>query len=225
MGKIRDLPICERPREKALTYGIESLSDIELIAIILGSGYQGQNVNELAARLVLSNGGIKGLSSLSFKELCSYKGVKSNKALLLLSIFELEKRLRTKSLFNDDETIDSLYLFNKYRALLKDCHQEILIIVIINRKQQIIFEHNLYRGNDRELPFSLKDILRILLNHNGSGYYLLHNHPSGDITPSKNDMYFTSELIKESKKIKIPLIDHLIIGESGYSSIANILKT
>lgn len=224
MGKIRDLPLLERPREKALRYGINTLSDQELLALLIGSGYQGSNATQVANDMLSKSCGLYGLANLSILDLKKFKGIKSNKALLLASVFEIHKRLNKKEneCIENEITVDNLYL--KYKSELNSLYQEVLILVIVDSKNRIIFETTLYKGNETEVMFSYKDIWRELLTHKGKGYYLIHNHPNEKAKPSSQDLMFTAELIKESKKIKIPLLDHIIIGEDGYCSIKEILK-
>ena len=224
MAKIQDLPPLDRPREKAIHYGINTLSDAELIALLVGSGYQGGNANEIASSLLNSTCGLYGLSYLSLCDLEKCKGIKEGKALVLASVFEIHRRLSKKEHESLENGVDSKELFLKYKSELNSLYQEVLILVIVDKQNRPIFETTLYKGNDAEVMFSYKDIWRELLTHKGSGFYLIHNHPNGVAEPSNKDLVFTSEVLRESKKIKIPLIDHLIIGGNSYCSIMTLLK-
>ena len=218
MGTIHDLPTLERPREKALRYGIDSLSDGELLTIIIGSGYHGENASELANKLLSTYNGLDGLSQAPIYDVSKNKGIKSNKALLLAAIFEIHKRLNVKKVEKEGEIVNSDYLYQKYASQLENVSQEVLILVLVNRRKNIIRESLLYKGTESDVIFSYKEMWRELFIHNAYGFYLIHNHPNNLANPSKKDVIFTGEILRESKKIRIPMLDHLIIGDDGYYS-------
>ena len=218
MGTIHDLPTLERPREKALRYGIESLSDGELLTIVIGSGYHGENASDLANKLISTYNGLEGLSVAPIHDVAKQKGIKSNKALLLAAIFEIHKRLNVKRVEKEGEMANSDYLYKKYSPQLADASQEVLILVLVNKRRNIIRESLLYKGTESDVVFSYKEMWRELFIHNAYGFYLIHNHPNNQANPSKKDVIFTGEIIRESQKIRIPMLDHLIIGDDGYYS-------
>ena len=218
MGTIHDLPTLERPREKALRYGIEALSDNELLALIIRSGYHGENASDLANKLISTYNGLEGLSVAPMHDVAKQKGIKSNKALLLAAIFEIHKRLNIKKVEKEGEITNSDYLYQKYSPQLVDACQEVLILVLVNKRRNIIRESLLYKGTESDVVFSYKEMWRELFIHNAYGFYLIHNHPNNQANPSKKDVIFTGEIIRESQKIRIPMLDHLIIGDDGYYS-------
>lgn len=218
MGKIQELPILERPREKALRYGLDKLSDNELLSILIGSGYQGENVNEISTRLLSTYNGLQGLSKVPLEKLKELKGIKEAKALIISSIFEVHKRLLIKEIEASDEEIDADYLYKKYRPIFQNQFQEMLVLVIVNRRNRPIYECTLYKGTENEVIFSYKDIWRELFIHQAHAFYLVHNHPNQESAPSFKDKIFTDEIFKESERIKIPILDHIIVGQNGYYS-------
>ena len=218
MGTIHDLPTLERPREKALRYGVESLSDNELITLVIRSGYHGENASDLANKLLSNYNGLEGLSTAPIHDVAKQKGIKSNKALLLAAIFEIHKRLNIKKVEKEGEITNSDYLYKKYSPQLVDASQEVLILVLVNKRRNIIRESLLYKGTESDVVFSYKEMWRELFIHNAYGFYLIHNHPNNQANPSKKDVIFTGEIIRESQKIRIPMLDHLIIGDDGYYS-------
>lgn len=218
MSQIKDLPTLDRPREKAFRYGLEKLSDSELLAILIGSGYHGENASELANHLLADFQGLNGLASANIVQLKKYKGIKNQRALLIASCLELHKRLSQKEYEINEEEVDSEYLYNKYKTNLNLEKQEVLILIIVSRKKRIIYETTLYKGTENDVIFSYKEIWRELFIHQGHGFYLIHNHPSNSFKPSHYDKSFTSEIYRESRRINIPLIDHIIVGEGGYYS-------
>ncbi len=224
MGNIKNLPTLERPREKALRYGLDSLSDIELLTLLISSGYKDVSALEIAANLLTENNGLLALSKVPLTELKKNKGIKDAKALNLAAIFELHYRLSRKEEEINEKEITVDYLYNKYKEKLLSNNQENLVLVMLNSKMKIIHEKTLYVGTDNKIIFSYKDIWREVLNHNARYFYLVHNHPNGKKEPSDNDIFFTSELFRESKRINIPMIDHIIIGKDGYHSFNELKK-
>lgn len=218
MGRINELPIYERPREKALRFGFDQLSDAELLAIIIGSGYHGESAKEVAENLITSYNGIVELSKTPLSSLKKIKGIKELKALEIATVFELHKRLSIKENEAELEAVDSDFLYKKYRHVLKNERQEVLALVLVNRKNSIIFERTLYRGTEDDVIFSYKEIWRELLIHQAKGFYLIHNHPSQDAIPSVKDKIFTDELFLQGEKMLTPMLDHIIIGENSYYS-------
>lgn len=225
MGVVKNLPKLERPREKAVRFGIESLSDNELLAILLNSGYQGNNAIELSTRLLTKYGGLNKLSQLSIPELKTNKGVKEAKALTLSAIFEIHSRLLVKSLEAEEHKVDEEYLAKKYSQILSRHNQEIFIIVVLNSRNKIIREQTLYKGTENTLTISFGDIYQLLLENHAKKYYLIHNHIQGDSSPSEYDIIATKNIILQSKKYRISLLDHLIIGEKDYYSFSKMKKT
>lgn len=224
MATIQELPRLDRPREKGLRYGTDTLSDAELIAIIVGNGYHGENAREIANNLLEKNNGLIGLSKCSQNDLMNYKGIKHAKALLFSAIFEIHNRLLIKELEESEQEIDSEYLYKKYRPIFSRENQENLALVTVDRKNHITFEKIIYKGTENNVVFSYKEIWRELIIHKAYMFYLIHNHPSNEAKPSTRDKVFTDELFKESNRIKIPLKDHIIIGDDGYYSFKNDKK-
>ena len=218
MGSIKNLPVLDRPREKALRYGLSSLSDAELLAIFIGSGYKDNSVTELATGLLSKYGGIRGLSECSISELKTNKGIKNVRSINLAAIFEINRRIITKKYEEDESIIDGEYLYNKYKHQIIDINQECIFLVMLNAKKKIIYESVLSIGSEDSVLFSFANIYRELVAHNAKYYYLIHNHTNGSFMPSENDLIITKFLRNESKNKKIPLLDHLIISRDGYYS-------
>lgn len=224
MAGVKDLPALDRPREKANRYGIENLSDTELLAILLGQGYQGSNAIELSTTLLNKYGGLNHLSEVSIKELKKNKGIKDAKALILATVFEIHYRLLSKAAENNNE-INDWYLIKKYHPILSRCNQENLILVLLTNKHKIVFEKYLYKGAENMISIAFDDIKKVLLEHEAKSYYILHNHTHGDSTPSSQDIIATNSIILQSKNIGIKLIDHLIISQNDYYSFSKKKKT
>ncbi len=221
---IKELPTLDRPREKAIRYGLDSLSDVELLTLLISSGYRGSNALQLSNDLLNEFKGLKNLSEVPISELLKFKGIKEAKALNLKAMFELHNRLLRKEIEEKEDEATSEYLYNKYKSILSNSEQEHLYLVILNSRRKIIREKRLYIGTENNMVFSYKNIWSELIKNNGKYFYLIHNHPGKKCKPSKEDAIFTSELFLESNRMKIPMIDHLIIGNDGYHSFQALKK-
>ena len=225
MAILKNLPILDRPREKAARYGIDTLSDVELLSIVLANGYQGSNALEISSTLINKYGGLQKLSEVSFKELKKNKGIKDAKSLLLSAMFEIHFRLLNKANENDELLITDDCLAKKYSSIMSRSNQEILAIVLLNSRNKIIFEKILYRGSKNMISISFDDIRSLLERFEAKSYYLIHNHVEGDCQPSEQDLIVTNNIILQSKKLNIKLIDHLIISKNEYYSFSKMKKT
>lgn len=225
MGKIIDLPYLDRPREKALRYGIEKLSDYELIALLISSGTKEESATDIAYTMISQNNGLINVINKPLNDLLSFKGIGKAKAIKIKAAFEIAKRCQSPSKY-DKEKVDSSYaIIQRYRPLfIANSYQENLYLVILDWKKRIIHEMNLYRGNESSVSYSNRQIIQQVLMHNGHFFYVIHNHPSGSLEPSEGDVFFTASLINECRKFKIKMIDHLIISSKGYYSFLSQSK-
>ena len=225
MGKIIDLPYLDRPREKALRYGIEKLSDYELIALLISSGTKEESATDIAYTMISQNNGLINVINKPLNDLLSFKGIGKAKAIKIKAAFEIAKRCQSPSKY-DKEKVDSSYaIIQRYRPLfIANSYQENLYLVILDWKKRIIHEMNLYRGNESSVSYSNRQIIQQVLMHNGHFFYVIHNHPSGSLEPSEGDVFFTASLINECRKFKIKMIDHLIISSNGYYSFLSQSK-
>ena len=218
MNKIKELPTLDRPREKALRYGINKLSTEELLALLIGSGGKDNSALDIAKNLLDSSKGLYYLAIKTVEELKEYKGISNAKALNLCAIFELVKRYQEKELELNEEEIDNAFLYAKYAPRLIESNQEILVLVVLDKRKLITHEITLYKGGNNKLSLSYREIFKQIIIHNGYYFYVIHNHPNSDLTPSKSDIIFTSELTRRCDKLDIVLMDHLIFTEKGYYS-------
>ena len=216
MSKVQELPKYERPREKAKRFGIESLSNEELLALILATGTKDVPVLDLSHQLLADSHGLVNLFQKDYESLLDVKGIGPSKALLLSACFELSKRY-DNSRYTEERTSTS-QLYHRYLSRLRSSGKELMVLVITNKKGKIVHEATMYQGSDVKVDFSVKEIIRKVLVHSGKYFYLLHNHPSGNCNPSPVDLSTTLKVIEESKKVNIELIDHIIIGDNGYWS-------
>lgn len=217
LSKISHIPYGERPREKALRYGIEKISDNELIAIIIGSGYKDCSAIEIADHLLRESNGINKLLDRSVSDLLRYKGIGKVTALRLGACFELIRRYLYFQ-FDFGLKFDTDSLYQKYYPQLKLLTQEVVVLIVLNHRRKIIYEETLYKGCSNSVLLDPKAIVEKVILQKGKSFYIIHNHPSGNSTPSTEDMIATSELIIAANHKNICFIDHLIIGKDGYYS-------
>ena len=220
MGKIQDLASIDKPREKAERFGIDSLKDDELLALIIDFGTVGHSSLDIARDLLDDCHYLNELLYKPKQYFLSFKGLKTAKALKLMAVLEIAKRVSEKQrlIYEEKTVITSDSLYQRYSITLAKMAQEVLVIVILNKNKQIIYERILYQGDDSNIGINCRDILRLLMIHNGYYFYLIHNHPNNTLFPSELDVTFTRRIREKAKLFNVKLIDHLIISQSGYYS-------
>mgnify|MGYP004449921751 CR=1 FL=1 len=219
MSKITELPILERPREKGFRYGVEKLSNIELLAILIGSGGKDNSALDIAYDLLISKNGLFSLVNTPYQELTKCKGINSVKAIKLAACFELGKRYEMLRNEITEIEVNSEYIFHHVLPVFYSEAREKFMLVILNRKKQIVHEEILFLGAESNVPFSFKQVLSVLLIHKAHFFYIIHNHPGGLLEPSDNDLEITRKLIFEARKMGMKMLDHLIIYENSYCSM------
>ena len=215
MVKIKELPKMERPREKALLLGLDSLSNIELIALLISKGTKQASVMDIAMNMIVKSNGVNDLNKLTYEELIEIPGISKVKALNFLAIFELSKRINTTlpSLY-----INTTFLVNYFKNIYKDVKQEKCYIVLLNQRNQLLFIKELFSGNEDSISFSTKLVMSTFIKYNADKFYIVHNHPLGNPTPSIADLTQTENLIVLGLGINCIFQDHLIFGDGFYFS-------
>ena len=218
--KIKNYPQEERPREKAYYYGIESLSNVELLALILRTGNKQESVLELAQRLINEVGGLAYLKDITYHQLVLIKGIKKAKAIEILSVIELTKRLRQVQGISSviKEPIDG---YNLVKDKLMFEQQEKVIILCLNSRLEVMKEKTVFIGSNNISIISGRELFKEALICGSSRIMVIHNHPSGNPTPSSEDVETTKRLYKMAEELEIEVIDHLIIGRNKFYSFAS----
>lgn len=216
--KIKEIPISERPREKLLKYGRENLTDAELLSIVLKTGTKDCNVSELAIKIIRALNGIENLKYASMNTLTKIKGVGSVKATELLVLSELAKRINRKSMGNKIKYINPKTIYEYTKDLFDGLKQEYFYCLYLNSKKELIERKLLFMGTLNKSVVHPREIFKEAYRLSASSIVCLHNHPSGDCTPSIEDIVFTNSLVKIGKINGIPLVDHLIMTDDGYYS-------
>ncbi len=209
---IRDLPHGERPRERLKEYGSKHLSNTELIAILLRTGLQGENVLAMSSRLLAQFNGLGGLGRASYADLCAEKGLSEAKACQLLAAMELGRRFASltpedRAVINSPEDAANLVM-----AEMSLLDQEHLRVLVLNTKNEVLGIHEIYVGNVNSSVVRPAEVFRAAMRENAPSIIMVHNHPSGDPTPSDEDVSITGDLVSAGKLLGIELLDHLVIG-------------
>lgn len=210
----------ERPYEKCEKKGAEALSDTELLAVLLRTGSRGENALELSRRILYESGedGILGIHQFSIERLKKIKGIGKVKAIQLSCISELAKRMAKAKAgntlcFNNPKSIADYYMED-----LRHERQENMKLLMLNSKSHLIGETDISKGTVNASMISPRELFIEALQKNAVSIILLHNHPSGDPTPSNEDILLTERIKKAGEIIGIELLDHIIIGNNCYIS-------
>ncbi len=216
---VRELPSHERPRERLQHFGPQALSTAELLAIILRTGTRGDNVLDLANRLLAKYGGLSGLVRADFRELCAEHGMGEAKSAQVKAALEIGRRLsllQTETRYKIRTPADAANLVMLDMAYL-DTEQ--MRILLLDSKGQLVEQANLYRGTVNSAVMRAAEIFRPAIIRNCPGIILCHNHPSGDPEPSPDDIETTQRLVEAGRLLDIELVDHIIIGHQRFVSL------
>lgn len=216
---IRDLPRGERPRERLREHGPGHLSNAELIAILLRTGVTGENVLNLAVRLLARFQGLSGLARATYGELCSLKGISDAKACQLLAALELGKRL--VSLHPEDRSAITCPedVANLLAAEMGLLDQEHLRVLLLDSKNHVTGVSEIYVGNVNSSVVRAAEVFRPAIRDNAVAIVVVHNHPSGDPTPSPEDVAVTEQLRESGELLGIEVLDHVVLGGQRHVSL------
>lgn len=213
---IRDLPRAERPRERMMMHGASTLSDAELLAVILGSGVPGQNAIELARHLLAD--GLRNLRRREPANLAHVRGVGPAKAARIAAMFEMSRRM-TSEQPEDPPPFDVTTLGRKLVSSYGHHTQERLGTAFLDARHRIRGQREIYVGTINTALVSTRDIVRFTLLERATAIVVYHNHPSGDPAPSDEDIAFTKKLKTSLALVDIELVDHLVIGSHRFQSM------
>lgn len=215
---IKSLPIEENPREKALKYGIESLNNVELLALVLRTGNKEESVLELASRLLKEVGGIEQLSRVSYASLVALKGIKKAKAIEILSIIEIAKRLKNEN-YVEEQLLSPQSIYLRMKDKMMFLKQEHFIVLCLSQNHRVIQEKTIFVGSLNMSVVTPREVFKEAINVSSAKIVLLHNHPSGDANPSQEDVHLTRQFEQLGDMMAIEVVDHIIIGWNQYYSI------
>ena len=216
---IKDIPLNERPRERLINKGVEYLSNEDLLAILLKTGTKENSVKVLASNILKQLDDINNLKEINLERLVKIKGIGKAKACEILAAIELGKRLNQKiDNLNQIKIYSSNSIYEYYQDKLKDKLQEYFYCVYLDTKNHIIKDKLLFIGTINESLIHPREIFKEAYLLSASSIICIHNHPSGNVTPSNNDIVMTKQLIEVGKILGIKVLDHIIIGKNNYYS-------
>lgn len=217
--KIKDMPTIERPREKFLNNSIDNLTDVELLSIILKTGTKKNSVKDISCNILNDIKDIRNLKKLTYNDLIKYDGIGKVKAIELLTSLELGKRVYQE--VNETDIINCTNptnIIKYFNYLFKDKKQEEFYIILLDNKKNYIKKILLFKGTINMSIVHPREIFKEAYLTSASYLICLHNHPTGDASPSNEDINLTNKIKEIGLIHSIPLIDHIIIGNNNYFS-------
>jgi len=212
----------DRPREKLSNQGRRSLSDAELIAILIGSGNRTESAVELSKRILYScKNDLNQLARLSVSDLSRFKGIGEAKAISIVAALELGRRRKETVSADRVQVSTSIDVYDAVVSRFRDLNHEEFWIIVLNRANKITSSHLVSKGGQAGTIADPKIIFNIALENHAASLILAHNHPSGNLKPSQADLELTRKLRSAGKFLDIPVLDHLIITDQGFLSFAD----
>ncbi|MCI9585120.1 MAG: DNA repair protein RadC [Bacilli bacterium] len=216
--KIKDLPINDRPRERLINKGVQSLSDEELLSIVLKTGTKDVSAKVLAMELLKKIGTIQNLKNIGFHALTQIKGIGTAKACLILAIQELNRRMNIKQDKIVDVKITTPEVVYDYYKNIVNEYQEYFYCLYLDSNKKVLSEKLLFMGTVNESMVHPRDVFKEAYLVNATAIICVHNHPTGDVRPSKEDVIVTDRLNEIGYLMGIKLVDHVIVSKNKYYS-------
>lgn len=213
-------PLGERPREKLLSRGVASLSDAELLAVLLQTGTRGKTSLDVAREILSRYGGLVGLMAADRRSLTENSGIGAAKAARFLAMKELAQRHMLEGIKSKDILTSSSATRDYLRAKFRDCESEIFSCLFLNNQHHVVKLEELFRGTIDGAAVYPREVVKRCLHHNAAAVILAHNHPSGVAEPSQADIAITNKLRIALQTIEVRVLDHLVIGSSMVVSFA-----
>lgn len=207
------------PREKIIEDGVNTLTDSELLSVMISSGTKNEDVFKMSERLI-HDYGFSGLIRMDYNELSKIPGIKMAKASKLMAIFEIARRVMSEE-HKRIEINDAKSLFEHVYPSYYGINKEIMMVIGVDSKLRVIKEKKYTSNSYNEISVPLKDLIKDIISMDPYGIFLVHNHPAGNINPSNSDIEYTIELGHTLKSIGILLLDHLIISLDKYYSFSD----
>lgn len=215
---IKEMNELERPRERLIKYGSNTLTDEELLAIILKTGTKGKSSKDLAIKIIDTIGGFSNLKNISLNSLKDIKGIGIVKKIELLTMIELGKRLYLKKDKEIKKYIDPYFIYLDNRSLFYGLKQEYFYVCYLDTKKNLIERKLLYMGTINKSVVHPREVFKYAYLSSASGIICMHNHPTGDVIPSNADIELTKTLVEIGRIQGIEVLDHLIISDNNYFS-------
>lgn len=219
--KIPDWPEDERPRERMLKHGTDALSEAELLAIVLRTGNGKNSAVDLARHILNKYDGLRGLDGQSIEELQSINGIGLAKAAQIKAALEIAKRLAVQKWRVQDRVKSSEDIYRIVHLRMRDLGREEFRVLFLTARHDILTEKKLFEGSLMESVVSPREIILTAVQQSAASIVLLHNHPSGDPSPSPQDKNVTAKIVEACRYVDITVLDHIIIGKDSYFSFAD----
>ncbi|MBV9280732.1 MAG: DNA repair protein RadC [Chloroflexi bacterium] len=216
---VREWPSSEQPREKLAQLGAEHVSEAELLAILIRVGVRGQDVLSLSQNLLVQFGGLLGLSRASLSELSGKHGIGPAKAVTIKAALELGRRLLLAEAGERVQIRSPQDVASVLQIEMGLLEQEQLRVVLLNTKNQVLAIRDVYKGSLNTSMVRVAEVFRDAIKENCAAIVVAHNHPSGDPTPSPEDVRVTRDLVSAGRLLDIEVLDHLVIGRNRYVSL------
>jgi DNA repair protein RadC len=218
--KVKELPIDDRPREKLTLRGVQSLTDTELIAILLRTGTKGKSVIQVAQDLIQKSGGLNNLTSQTSEAIQKQLGIGKDKAATLIAAFEISRRVDAQKKFFSIKKITSPGdIAEIFIPLLRDKVKEEFYVVCLNSANKITKMELISVGNLNSSVVHPREVFKVAVENNSANIILLHNHPSGNSEPSNEDISLTRKMVEAGKIMDIQVFDHIIIAGNKFTSL------
>jgi DNA repair protein RadC len=217
--RITDLAETERPRERLARLGAQALADAELLAILLRVGVPGENAVQVGQRLLSDLGGISGLHRAGYEEVCSQHGIGPAKAAQIKAAIELGRRLTVQAPEERPAIHSPADAAELVRYEMSALEQEELRVVLLDTRNRVMHIEPVYRGSLNSSQIRVGELFRPAIRRNAAALIVVHNHPSGDPTPSPDDAAVTRAIVQAGKLLDIDVLDHLVIGRGRYVSL------
>lgn len=212
----------DRPREKLLQSGRLSLSDAELLSILIGTGNRKESALDLARRILgASDQSLNRLAGLSVKDLTRFDGIGKVKALTIITALELGRRRRAEGHAEKPKIVSSQSVFELMQPLIGDLNHEEFWILYLNGANRVQARRQLSKGGMTATLVDVRIIFKLAMQHEATSIILCHNHPSGNLTPSEADKSLTDKIIRGGRLLDIKVVDHVIITEQGHFSFVD----
>lgn len=217
---IHDLPAAERPRERLQRHGTEAMSTPELLALLMGRGIKGESVMVVAQRLLSEFGNLQNISSASVEELCRVRGIGLAKAAQIKAAFELGKRYSDPDYQTKGEPVQSPQeAFLSMQEKLKGLKKEHFYILCLDTRGRVTVKRQVSQGNLDSSIVHPREVFKEAIASLAASVIFVHNHPSGDLEPSSEDINLTKRLLEAGELLGIPVLDHIIVSDKGYISM------
>lgn len=221
MVTLNDLPIEERPRERLVKYGVESLSLQELLSLIFGRGVKGESVSNISQKLISTFSSLDQLSEASIEELKKIKGLGLAKACQLKACFEISKRLIKEEISNKNKKViikSPKDIFPILKEKIINFHKEYFMVASLDNRNKVINIETVSVGTLNSSLIHPRETFEAAIKNHAGAIIICHNHPSGELKPSEDDLVVTQNLVKAGKLLGIEIADHLIITKDDYFS-------